>query len=148
MTTGKNLHSHHGVPSPLSRHNNEVTGFGTDGEGDGSDNWQLECVQMKKDKANDGEPPSRSEKHTQVWERSTVVHFRHVETHHWLSGSSKLKFNDSNCPTCPIKGELEVSGSNRFEESSIFQVEEGAFLHTKRSTVPCIIRIIHTQLVQ
>jgi len=41
IQTGKNLHSHD-VRSPLS-HMNEVSGFGTNGEGDSSDNWVTEC---------------------------------------------------------------------------------------------------------
>ena len=41
IQTGKNLHSHD-VRSPLS-HMNEVSGFGTNGEGDLGDDWVAEC---------------------------------------------------------------------------------------------------------
>jgi hypothetical protein len=44
-TTRRNLHSHAGVPSPVSRQQ-EVTCFGQDGEGDDNDNWRLEGPQQ------------------------------------------------------------------------------------------------------
>ena len=40
--TSKNLHSHN-VRSPITG-NNEVSGFGDDGEGDSGDNWKIECL--------------------------------------------------------------------------------------------------------
>ena len=63
-----------------------------------------------------------------VWEQRTFVRFRHVETNRWLSSSPKLKFNNENCPQCPILGELEVSGTNHLEQASIFRAEDGVFL--------------------
>ncbi|KAJ6246101.1 dolichyl-phosphate-mannose--protein mannosyltransferase [Anaeramoeba flamelloides] len=41
VETGKNLHSHSGHRSQSSKQQ-EVTGFGTDGIGDGNDNWKIE----------------------------------------------------------------------------------------------------------
>jgi hypothetical protein len=41
VRTGRNLHSHAGFPSPVSGQQ-EVTAFGTDGVGDGNDDWRVE----------------------------------------------------------------------------------------------------------
>ncbi len=41
VLTGRNLHSHSGHPSPVTRQQ-EVTCFGEHGVGDGNDNWRLE----------------------------------------------------------------------------------------------------------
>lgn len=123
--TGKNLHSHAGLASPLSRHNNEVTGYGADGSGDKLDDWKLECIQRKNDETN--RDTSHNEKE-EKWKRNDLVRFRHVDTNRWLSGSTKWKFNDSNCAHCPIRGELEISGTNRLDETSIFRAEEGVYL--------------------
>ena len=40
--TGKNLHSHPGHQAPLSGRQ-EVTGYGSNGDGDVSDDWKIEC---------------------------------------------------------------------------------------------------------
>ena len=40
--TGKNLHSHSNFRSALSARN-EVSAFGSQGDGDGGDDWQVEC---------------------------------------------------------------------------------------------------------
>ena len=42
MNTGRNLHSHMHFQSPVSSRQ-EVSGFGSNGEGDGGDNWIIEC---------------------------------------------------------------------------------------------------------
>ncbi|WP_066311184.1 MIR domain-containing protein [Bacillus sp. FJAT-29814] len=41
MPTQRNLHSHRGHPSPVTGQQ-EVTGFGTGGQGDDNDNWRVE----------------------------------------------------------------------------------------------------------
>ena len=40
--TGKNLHSHSNFKSALSGRN-EVSAVGSHGDGDGGDDWQIEC---------------------------------------------------------------------------------------------------------
>ena len=106
----------------MSRHNYEVSGFGDDGEGDGGDNWKLECLQRK-----------GSENAEQMWESDSLVRFMHVDTNRWLSSSTKVKFNGSNCPNCPIHGELEVSGTNHNSDADlqnfIFRADDGVYLH-------------------
>ena len=44
-TTGKNLHSHSQFGSLLTG-KQEVSGFGSNGEGDGGDDWIIECQQI------------------------------------------------------------------------------------------------------
>ena len=118
LATRKNLHSH-ALPAPLSRYNNEVSGYGNDG--DTGDNWQVECLQHKQKSAAQN-----------MWESTQLVRFMHQDTNRWLSSSPKSKFSQTNCPNCPVHGELEVSGINRNSDvagrSSIFQADDGIYL--------------------
>ena len=41
VRTRRNLHSHHGIPSPVT-HQQEVTCFGSNGVGDGNDDWSVQ----------------------------------------------------------------------------------------------------------
>lgn len=41
-TTGRNLHSHSPYRSPLTQQQ-EVSAFGSHGDGDGGDDWTIEC---------------------------------------------------------------------------------------------------------
>jgi dolichyl-phosphate-mannose--protein O-mannosyl transferase len=43
VNTGRNLHSHQGVPSAITSQQ-EITAFGFEGEGDPNDNWQMICL--------------------------------------------------------------------------------------------------------
>ncbi|KAL7540090.1 hypothetical protein ACHAXR_012577 [Thalassiosira sp. AJA248-18] len=110
--TGKNLHSHGGFRAPLSPSNSEVSAF--EG-GDTGDNWRVLCL------TGDGQ---------ELWQSDSLVRFMHVDTNRWLSSSSKMKFNQSNCPHCPLHGELEVSGTNRNSDAAIqfFRADDGAYL--------------------
>ena len=122
LKTGRNLHSH-GIPAPLSRGDNEVTGFGDDGEGDTGDNWRVGCLH-RKDSRKTSEP---------AWTADVVVQFAHLDTGAYLSGSPKTKFTPSNCPNCPVIGELEVSGKSRNGvskmQSSLFRADDGVYLY-------------------
>ena len=42
MNSGRNLHSHAAFNSPVSGRQ-EVSAFGSGGDGDRGDNWQIEC---------------------------------------------------------------------------------------------------------
>jgi hypothetical protein len=66
--TGRNLHSHGGIPSPVTRQQ-EVSCFGTDGVGDGGDNWRLEAP-------------------TGQWRYGDPVRLIHVDTNHALHSHS------------------------------------------------------------
>ena len=127
LKTRKNLHSNsdtqRDVPAPLSRWNNEVNAFGKDGEGDSGDNFQVECLHR------------RGEGKKGVWVTDTRVQFRHVNSRYLLSSTTKAKYNQHNCPNCPIHGELEVSLTNKKGveaiSSTIFQAgEDGVYLRS------------------
>lgn len=59
LATKRNLHSHH-FQSPIS-HNQEVSAFGENGDGDDLDNWSVIC-------------PSK------FWERQDKIRFKHSAT--------------------------------------------------------------------
>ena len=68
-TTGSNLHSHT-HQSPLSRQN-EISGFGEDGDGDASDNWIIECIDKSTNLKIGG---------SEVIYGNTIVQLRHQKT--------------------------------------------------------------------
>jgi dolichyl-phosphate-mannose--protein O-mannosyl transferase len=121
VKTNKNLHSH-GIAAPLTRHNFEVSGFGDGGRGDVGDNWRVECLRRK-----GAEAESSS-----LWRSDSLVRFNHVETERWLSSFTKTKFHQSNCPNCPILGDLEVVAaqgkSDAVFHGSIFRADDGVYL--------------------
>lgn len=65
LSTGRNLHSHAGIPSPLTRQQ-EVTCFGDKGQGDDNDNWRVELQANGK------------------WQRGNQLRLIHVKTNHAL----------------------------------------------------------------
>jgi dolichyl-phosphate-mannose--protein O-mannosyl transferase len=65
LLTRRNLHSHGGFPSPVTGQQ-EVTGWGTNGEGDLNDNWQVEVEGGG------------------VWKAGTRVRLIHVVSNHAL----------------------------------------------------------------
>lgn len=107
VQTKKNLHSHH-IRSVLSGEQ-EVAGFGDEGEGDDGDNWKVVC---------DGK----------YWNRDKYVKFQHVQTRRYLTSSTSNKFNEQNCPHCPILGQLEVYGAAKVDRRSHFRAELGVYL--------------------
>jgi hypothetical protein len=121
VKTKKNLHSHD-IAAPLTRHSFEVSGFGgDDGLGDAGVNWRIDCLRRK-----------GAESESEFWRSDTLVRFNHVDTGRWLSSSTKTKFNQINCPNCPIIGDLEVSASRDKSEAvfygSIFRADDGIYL--------------------
>ena len=120
VKTNKNLHSH-GIEAPLTRFNFEVSGFGgDDGRGDAGDNWRIDCLRRK------------GAESQEFWRSDSLVRFNHVDTERWLSSSTKTKFHQTNCPNCPIVGDLEVSAahgqSDAIFHGSIFRADDGAYL--------------------
>lgn len=100
LSTGKNLHSHL-FPSPLSG-NQEVSAFGSEGEGDTGDNWVINCSE-------------------DFWERSIPVRLKHVDTEKWLSVSGRTYGR-------PINGQLEVVGSKYHDASCYWKATEGVYV--------------------
>lgn len=89
----RNLHSHR-VKASLSGQN-EVSGYGNDGEGDGGDDWRVECVEK-----------------TKYWERGKSVMLYHASTQAYLQCHPNAEFTRNNCGgNCPIMNHLEVGSS-------------------------------------
>jgi len=102
LTTLKNLHSHlH--QSPLT-HQQEVSAFGDNGDGDTGDNWKIVVD-------------------TDGWKRGELVKFQHADTSKWLS-SNKNKFSN------PIPGQTEVCAIGKSNRDIEWIAEEGFFFPT------------------
>ena len=111
--TGKNLHSHH-VHSPLTRQQ-EVTCYGSDGDGDTGDNWIVQ--------------PKVYIKNAQYWERDTIVWMNHVDTGAFLGSSSQAQFNQQTCGgRCPVMNHLEMFAKNRADAQTEWKTEQGVYL--------------------
>ena len=75
VDTGKNLHSHL-FRAPLSG-NQEVSGYGENGEGDTGDNWQITCTK-----------PGAI-----YWDRGAPITLLHQDTKKYLMTSQTFVFN-------------------------------------------------------
>lgn len=100
VQTGKNLHSHH-FSSPLSGQQ-EVSAFGTSGEGDTGDNWTVLC-------GGDN------------WEVNTKVRFKHLDTEVFLAVSGHTYGR-------PINGQMEIIGTTYSDTSSYWTAKEGVYV--------------------
>ena len=118
VQTGKNLHSHL-FRSPLTK-NQEVSGFGEAGEGDGGDNWKVMCV---------------SSPEMKYWMRGSPIELVHVDTNKYLTTSSRARFDASNCgQQCPIAGQTEVccaGGSSAKTGNTVWFTEQGLYYTSK-----------------
>ncbi|KAE9024866.1 hypothetical protein PR002_g11345 [Phytophthora rubi] len=121
MQTRRNLHSHM-FKAPLSSQSLEVSAFGVAGEGDRMDTWVLECQENQQCSA-DGQCEDDG-----LWKRGELVRFRHRSTNHLLSTSSKSRFDDSNCPRCPINGQQEVSATSFRGDDTLWFAGEGIYV--------------------
>mmetsp|Transcript_20101 Transcript_20101/g.24134 ORF Transcript_20101/g.24134 Transcript_20101/m.24134 type:complete len:233 (+) Transcript_20101:123-821(+) len=108
LDTNRNLHSHD-VPSALSRQQ-EVTGFGNEGNGDRGDNFKVVCS-------------------GKTWKRGEKVRFYHQDTRKYLGASSSVKFDERNCGNrCPILHHLEAFARKNQDVYSEFKVDLGVHL--------------------
>ncbi|KAK9497248.1 hypothetical protein O3M35_004604 [Rhynocoris fuscipes] len=106
MNTKKNLHSHL-FPSPLSG-SQEVSAFGTDGEGDSGDHWVVICSD-------------------DYWKRDEPVMLKHVDTNVYLSVSGRQYGS-------PISGQMEVVGTSRMS-SVHWKTGEGFYFHNSDNII-------------
>jgi len=110
LNTMKNLHTHL-IRSPLSRQQ-EVSGFGQDGEGDIGDDWIIVCGSGAK-----------------TLKRSTKFRVQHADTKRYLSATEQVKFTEQNCGgNCPILHHLEVAARSSPDRNTEFKVELGVHL--------------------
>eukprot|EP00550_Attheya_septentrionalis_P003028 CAMPEP_0198281936 /NCGR_PEP_ID=MMETSP1449-20131203/1816_1 /TAXON_ID=420275 /ORGANISM="Attheya septentrionalis, Strain CCMP2084" /LENGTH=217 /DNA_ID=CAMNT_0043977963 /DNA_START=129 /DNA_END=782 /DNA_ORIENTATION=- len=111
LETSVNLHSHL-VKSPLSNQQ-EVSGFGSDGEGDSGDSWIVACTN----------------KNDKYWKRNEKVRLQHGDTSKYLGASDQAKYTQQNCGSrCPILNQLETFGRTHEDNMSLFKVELGVHL--------------------
>lgn len=114
VETGKNLHSHH-FRSPITNQQ-EVSGYGNDGEGDDGDNFRVVCVG-----AGEGDGA--------YWRRSKAVGLQHVKSMKYLTAQANADFNARNCGgRCPIMNHLECVVKSSFDKNAQFTATLGVHL--------------------
>ena len=112
------LHSHY-FTSPLS-HNQEVSCFGENNEGDAGDYWVLECP-------ND------------FWKKKDKVRLRHALTDMYLHVPGDTYGR-------PIAGQKEVCGYAKRQKENQWSVEEGVFIEYRVAEQPPAPTHQHTDL--
>jgi dolichyl-phosphate-mannose--protein O-mannosyl transferase len=120
VATRRNLHTH-AFRAPLSPQH-EVSGFGVAGDGDAGDNWIVDCVETHQCSA-DGKCDDQG-----VWKRDALVKLRSAITGRLLTTSWRERFDDSNCPRCPINGQQQVSATTEDNEYAFWFAGEGIYV--------------------
>jgi len=113
-SSNRNLHSHL-VRSSLSG-NQEISGFGKNGEGDASDDWKVIC--MKKHEGG-------------YWQRdgNKQIRLQHIATKKYLMADAAIKFTQRNCGgSCPILNHLEAYAQSFLTNDSLLSVAGGVHL--------------------
>jgi dolichyl-phosphate-mannose--protein O-mannosyl transferase len=112
MNTGRNLHSHAAFQSPVTGRQ-EVSAFGNQGDGDGGDNWIIECD---------------SEDVEGYIYGKTKFYLKHRDTGNYLYSDTNSKYTENNCRRCPIVGHSEIS-SQRFKAKNggLWKIHSGFF---------------------
>ncbi|KRZ69897.1 Stromal cell-derived factor 2 [Trichinella papuae] len=103
-STGCLLHSHSAFACPFSG-NQEVSCFGKNGIGDEGDNWIVLCDKK-------------------YWEKGDEVHFKHLQTDHYL-GMSSRKYDR------PIVGQNEVCAFRSDSFPTTWKAVEGIYMKKK-----------------
>lgn len=84
-------------------------------EGDQSDDWRVLCP----------------ETNAGVWERGNAVRLQHVSTSRFLHSHSQHRFDQQNCPNCPIHGQQEITCFGEPNNQNLWQVQKGVFVQVK-----------------
>ncbi|TMW66174.1 hypothetical protein Poli38472_003939 [Pythium oligandrum] len=121
IQTRRNLHTHQ-FRAPLTQHHHEVSGFGVAGDGDAGDNWIVECEENQQCSAADKCEDDG------LWKRGELVRLRSAATGHYLVTSARARFDDSNCPRCPINGQQQVSATTEKDELTFWSAGEGIYV--------------------
>jgi dolichyl-phosphate-mannose--protein O-mannosyl transferase len=112
-STMKNLHSHN-FKSPLSNQQ-EVSAYGTgDGNGDGGDNWIVQCQ------------GNGQRKH---WQSGEMVRLFHRDSKKLLGAAKNAQYNRETCgQNCPIMDHLEAFCRSNEDSHSLMVVQQGVHL--------------------
>ncbi|RLN44635.1 hypothetical protein BBJ29_001190 [Phytophthora kernoviae] len=121
LQTRRNLHSHH-FKAPLTSDHMEVSAFGVAGEGDAMDTWVVECQENMQCTAEDQCEDDG------LWKRGELVRLRHRAMNFLLFTTSKTRFDDTNCPRCPINGQQEVSAAPVRNDDTLWFAGEGIYV--------------------
>ena len=121
IATRRNLHTHE-FRSPISN-NYEVSGFGVAGDGDAGDSWIVECEQAQQCDAK-----TQNCDNDEFWKRYALVRLKNFQMGTYLRADFRHRFDDSNCPHCPINGQLEVSASKKATDQTWWFAAEGIFI--------------------
>lgn len=105
LATKRNLHSHL-FQSPMS-HNQEVSSFGEEGDGDTGDNWIVRCTTGK------------------FWDRKDKIRFQHADTNRYLHASSDQYGR-------PIAGQHEICGYYTEDAANLWIAQEGIYVKAKK----------------
>jgi len=108
LSTKRNLHSHF-FQSPIT-HQQEVSAFGENGDGDTGDNWIAKCS-------------------TKYWNRKNKLRFQHDDTGLYLHISSE-KFGR------PISGQNEICGKHTEENNNLWIAQEGVYVKENKTAIP------------
>ncbi|DAZ99617.1 TPA: hypothetical protein N0F65_001445 [Lagenidium giganteum] len=119
--TRRNLHTHD-FRAPLTQRHSEVSGYGVAGEGDALDTWLVECEESQQCSAADQCEDDG------LWKRGELVRLRSARTGKYLTTSHQARFDDSNCPRCPINGQQEVSATADKSASTLWFAGEGIYV--------------------
>jgi len=100
LSTKRNLHSHL-FQSPLT-HNQEVSAFGEEGDGDTGDNWIVKCSGKQ-------------------WDRNDKIRFKHADTSKYLHASQRQYGR-------PIAGQHEICAYHNEDASNLWLAQEGVYV--------------------
>jgi len=106
LSTKRNLHSHY-FQSPIT-HQQEVSAFGENGDGDTGDNWIAKCS-------------------TKFWNRKNKLRFQHEDTGLYLHISAE-KFGR------PISGQHEICAKHNEESNNLWLAQEGVYVKENDSS--------------
>ena len=66
------------------------------------------------------------------WNRNTPIGLKHADTGKYLATHKRFKFDQSNCPNCPINGQIEVMATGVRRDSGIdfkWTADYGVYFH-------------------
>ncbi|KAE9553355.1 hypothetical protein FO519_003418 [Halicephalobus sp. NKZ332] len=106
------LHSHD-FPAPLTSNNQEVSCFGSDGEGDRGDNWKVICS-------------------NEIWTEDEDIKLKHIDTGKYLSTSGQQYGR-------PITNQFEVVALTSPSNNAMWRSAEGVIMQVSKAVENSIL---------